>query len=94
MFIVSRLAQFIKETGYAHIAYRSGQEVGFRALFEKAFSKSTRQGELHNPPLQQMVLEASSVGKSQSNGKAEIAVQKLEDLVRTYKSAIETNAQT
>ena len=92
--IVSRLAQFIKETGYAHIAYRSDQEVGLRSLFEEAFTKSTRQGELYNPRLQQMVPEASSVGESQSNGKAVIAVQKLEDLVRTYKSAIETNAQT
>ena len=91
--MVSRLAKFIKDTGYAHLAYRSDQEPGLRALFEEAFTKSARQGELYNPRLQQMVPEASSVGESQSNGKAEIAVQKLEDLVRTYKSALETNAQ-
>ena len=92
--VTARLAQFIKESGYAHISYRSDQERSIRALFEDAFVKSTRQGELFNPRLQQMVPEASSVGESQSNGKAEIAVQKIEDLVRTYESAIETNAQT
>ena len=43
--------------------------------------------------LQQMVPEACSVCESQSNGKAGIAVQKLEDLARTYKSALETNVQ-
>ena len=63
------------------------------ALFEEAFTKSTRQGELYSPRLQQMVPEASLVGETQSNGKAEIAVQKLEDLVRTYKSVLETNVQ-
>lgn len=89
----SRLAGFIKDTGCAHWAYRSNQEPGLRALFEEAFTKSMRQGELYNPRLQQMVPEASSVGESQSNGKAELAVQKLEDLVRTYKSALETNVQ-
>ena len=37
-----------------------------------------------------MVPEASSVGESQSNGLAEKAVQQLEDILRTYKSALET----
>ena len=71
---VARLAQFIKESGYSHLVYKSDQEFGLRALFEEAFTKSTRQGELFNPRLQQMVPEASSVGESQSNGRAEIAV--------------------
>ena len=33
--------------------------------------------------------EASAVGESLSNGKAENAVQRLEDMVRTYKAALE-----
>ena len=88
--IVTRLAQFIKESGYARIAYRSDQEASLRALFEAAFVKSQRQGESHNQNLEQLVPEASSVGESQSNGLAENSVQKLEDLLRTYKSALET----
>ena len=43
--IVNRLAQFIKDSGYARLAYRSDQEPGLRALFEAAFIKSQRHGE-------------------------------------------------
>ena len=48
---------------------------------------------LHNTVLTQMVPEASAVGESQSNGKAENAIQKFEDLLRTYKSALETHLE-
>ena len=87
---VARLATFIKESGYARIVYKSDQEPAIRALFESAFQASARQGVLHNPTLVQLTPEASSVGESQSNGKAENAVRRVEDLVRTYKSALET----
>ena len=40
-----------------------------------------------------MVPEASSAVESQSNGRAEIAAQKLEALLRTLKSALETHAR-
>ena len=80
---VARLATFIKESGYAQIVYKSDQEPSIRALFEAAFQASTREGILHNPKLVQMTPEASSVGESQSNGKAENAVRRVEDLVRT-----------
>ena len=35
------------------------------------------------------VPENSAVGESQSNGRAESAVQQVEDYVRTYKAALE-----
>ena len=60
--IVSRLARFIKDIGYAHLAYRSDQEARLRAIFGEAFTKSKRQRELYNPRIQQIVPEASSVG--------------------------------
>ena len=66
------------------MAYRSDQEPAIRALFESAFVLASRQGEL------QLVPEASSVGESQSNGKAEAAVKLVVDKLRTYKSALET----
>lgn len=83
--------QFFKETGHSHMTYKSDQETSLGAHFEEAFQKSSRQGALHNPRLQQLVLEASSARESQSNGRAENAVQRLEDMVRTFKSALEMN---
>ena len=85
------MASFIKDSGYRSIVYRSDQEPSIRAMFEEAFKAAGREGVSYNPNLQQMVPEASAVGESQSNGKAESAVQKVEDLLRTYKSALETN---
>ena len=38
-----------------------------------------------------MVPEASAVGESKFNGKAETSVQKVEDLLSTYKSALGTS---
>ena len=86
---VARLSTFIRHSGYSKIVYKSDQEFSLRALFEEAFRASTRQGELFNDKLTQMVPEASAVGESQSNGKAENAVHKIEDMVRTYKAALE-----
>ena len=91
--VIARVAQFIKDSGYSKIVYRSDQEHSVRLVFEHAFRKSQRQGLLYNPNLEQLVPEASAVGESQSNGKAENAVQRLEDLVRTYKSALESHTR-
>ena len=89
---VARLAKFIKDSGYAKVIYRSDQERSIVALFEETFKASNREGTpLFNATLTQMVPEASAVGESQSNGKAENTVQKFEDLLRTYKSALETH---
>ena len=85
------MAAFIRESGYKKIVYRSDQEASIRAIFEAAFKKADREGELFNPELDQMVPESSAVGESQSNGRAENAVQRLEDMLRTYKCALETN---
>ena len=83
---VTRLAQFIKDSGYMHIVYRSDQEPAIRSLFEAAAKHVGRS-------IEQFVPEASSVGESQSNGKAEAAVKLFEDKLRTYKSALETRLQ-
>ena len=71
--MVTRLAQFIKESGYSHIAYRSDQEASIRALFEAALAECSRHGQI------QMVPEASSVGENRSNGKAASAVKMVEE---------------
>lgn len=83
-FVIDRLAHFIRDSGYVRIVYKSDQEASLRMVFEAAFQRSTRQGECYNPRLVQFTPEASAVGESQSNGKAENTVQRIEDLVRTY----------
>ena len=64
---VSRLAKFLRDSGYAKVVYKSDQEASIRSLFEETFKASAREGILHNPTLVQMVPEASAVGESQSN---------------------------
>ena len=88
-YVVTRLAHFIRDSGHNHIVYRSDQERSIRAMFEEAFRLSHRQGSCYNPKLQKFVPSESSVGESQSNGKAESTGQRLEDMIRTYKSALE-----
>ena len=82
--VIERVSRFIKETGYLKIAYKSDQEPSIRAMLEAAVLKSGREGSL-----EQATPESSAVGESQSNGRAESAVGVLEDLVRTYKVALE-----
>ena len=81
--VTDRVAKFIKDSGYLKLAYRSDQEPSIRAMLDYACVKAGRDG------VEQATPEASAVGESQSNGKAESAVGQLEDLVRTYKAALE-----
>ena len=70
-FTIIQLARFLKDSGYRKVIYRSDQEPSIRALLEATFVRSQREGECYNPSLEQFVPEASAVGESQSNGKAE-----------------------
>ena len=58
-------------------------------MFEEAFRRSHREGSCYNPKMRQFAPESSAVGESRSNGKAENSVQRLEDMIRTYKSVLE-----
>ena len=57
---------------------KSDQESSIRAMCEQAFRRSGRHGECYNPHLKQSIPEASAVGESQSNGKAESSALRLE----------------
>ena len=83
--VVSRVTSFIKDSGYKKLIYRSDQEPSLRALLETALQKSQ---------LDQAVPEASAVGESQSNGRSESSVLRIQDLVRTYKCALESGLAT
>ena len=90
-YVITRLASFIRDTGYTKVVYKSDQESSIRAMFEQAFRRSGRHGECYNPQLKQFIPESSAVEESQSNGKAGSSVLRLEDLIRTYKSALESH---
>ena len=75
--VVARMASSIKDSGYRSILYRSDQEPSIRAMTEEAFKASGREGAHYNADLHQMVPEASAVGESQSDSKAESFVQKM-----------------
>ena len=85
--VISRVTNFIRDSGYLKLIYRSDQEPALRALLEQAFKKAS------DLQLEQAVPEASAVGESQSNGRAESSVLRIQDLVRTYKCALESRME-
>ena len=75
---VSRVAAFIRESGLMNFNFtdwvvKSDQEISIVALMEQAIRKSGRHGTI--------VPEASAVGESASNARAERTVQAVEDLL-------------
>ena len=91
---VRRMCDFIKESGLTKFVYKSDKESSIIALMDEAIRKSGRAG--HHMPEDVPVLgvpENSAVGESQSNGRAERAVQTVEDLLRTHKLALESKVK-
>lgn len=69
--VVLRMASFIKDSGYRSSVYWSDQDPSIQAMSGEAFKVPEREGPMYNADLHQMVPEASAVGESQSDGKAE-----------------------
>ena len=87
---IKRLASFIRTCGLQRFNYRSDQEASLLALVEEAIALSGREAHALKPDeVTNAAPELSSVGESQSNGKAERGIQLCEDLIRTHKSAFE-----
>ena len=87
-YVISRVTAFVRDSGYTKLVFRSDQEPALRALLDQAFKKASE------AQLEQAVPEASAVGESQSNGRAESSVLRIQDLVRTYKCALESRLST
>ena len=85
---INRVAAFIRECGLTKFVWKSDQERALRALMEEAIKRSGRSGST-DPVV--AVPEASPVGSSASNGRAERTVQALEDQLRTLKAAFESH---
>ena len=91
---IRRLTQFIKESQYPQIVYKSDQERAIAKMIEYAIKGAGRSGipeseEAFASGVSQAVAEFSAVGESASNGRGERTVQAVEDLLRTLKSALE-----
>ena len=100
---IARLADFIKSNGLTKFVYKCDQERSLDALSDAAIEKTLmvqlveeaaqRSGKSAAPvdgdDVRIAAPENSAVGESQSNGKAERAVQTVEDQIRTVKLALE-----
>ena len=92
---INRVAEFIRECGLTTFVWKSDQDKSIRALMNEAVKRSGRSGSMipedeDSGPIT-AVPEASPVGSSASNGRAERAVQMVEDQVRTLKAALEAH---
>ena len=86
-----RLANFLKESGVSRLVYKSDQESSLKLMVENALARIGKSGTFE---AYEAVPEYSAVGSSASNGRAERAVQTVEDQIRTLKSAIESRMKT
>ena len=85
-YAISRLTEFIKESGLHKFVYKCDQESSIRALMDEAIKQSGRAGNW----TEATVPENSAVGSSASNARAERSVQMIEDQTRTLKVALES----
>ena len=88
---IKRVSKFFKMCGLTHFAMKSDQETSRKALLDEAVTMAGKSSVLE-PTV--AAPEMSSVGESQSNGKAERTVQRVEDQIRTLKSATEGRFST
>ena len=80
---VQRVTAFIRESGLVDFNFvvKSDQESSIVAMLEQAIRRSGRHGSV--------VPEASAVGESASNSRAERTIQAVEDMLRVHKHALE-----
>ena len=83
-YAVNRLANIIINSGVKTLVYMADLESALDVFTKNALATAKTNGQLVSA-----VPEHSAVGESQSNGKAERAVQEAEDMLRTMKLALE-----
>ena len=71
------------------MVYKSDQERAIGPMVNEAIRRNEIPGEEFKPELHHAAPEFSDVGSSPSNGKAERAMQLIEDLTRTYLSDLQ-----
>ena len=86
---IEELKVFLEENGVRSRVYKSDQEPSLKAFIDEALKRAGAASSEDDDAVACAVPEYSAVGESASNGKAERAVQTIEDLARTLKSALE-----
>ena len=84
--VSTRLATFFQNNGMHEFIYMSDQEAALNVCVREAIQITRSQGEWVGP-----IPEHSAVGESQSNARAERAVQGFEDQLRTILAALESS---
>ena len=84
-YAVSRLVSFLRDCGIKRLVYMSDQEKAIGSMITAAMDVLSGDAKWVGA-----VRENSAVGESQSNGKAEAAVQAIEDQLRVMKAALES----
>ena len=85
---VDRLCKFWQACGLSKFVYMSDQETSLHSAIQAAVRKMAIDGQHVNA-----VPEHSAIGESQSNGRAEAAVQAAEDMLRTHTASLEGRLQ-
>ena len=87
-YATTRLATFLRHCGVQRCTYMCDQESSIDVMMQAAIQIRGCQGKWAGA-----VPETGAVGESQSNSRAERAVQTLEDQLRTLKAALESRIQ-
>ena len=85
-----QFADFLRENGVSHLVYKSDQERSIKTFIDETLKIAGIAATEDDEAFQCAVPEYSAVGESASNGRAERAVQQIEDQARTLKSALES----
>ena len=86
---MKQLANLFRENGVTKMVYKTDEENAIKSCVDDAVRQSGVSILVDDDAVLGAVPEYSAVGESASNGKAERAVQMVEDQVRTLKSALE-----
>ena len=84
-YAVGRLSSFLKDCGINRLVHMCDQERPLGAMIDASLARLSGTATWVGG-----VRERSAVGESQSNGKAEAAVQAVEDQIRVMKAALES----
>ena len=88
---VETMSKFLIECGVTKMVYKSDQESALKNFVKASVRRAgaTIEESSGDDEVFTAIPEYSAVGESASNGKAERAIQQVEDLTRTLKSALE-----
>ena len=79
------IGRLLRENGVTHLVYKSDQERNLKTFIDSSFVIAGFAKTEDDEAVLCAVLEYSAIGESASNGRAERAVQMIEDQARTLK---------